>query len=514
LLQTERIFRLVENAFSIIFRGHNIKMKNPKRTLEIFLLIFSFLAISACSNLEDEKLKAFNSQVAGIKITAFDSIFSTTFKEQTLKIFPQFLNGIDEEVTLEEIPKRVIYINDKVSKDLVIDTSEEAEYSVYMKVGSVKSNTLRIKVMDVNTRTYISRIEISQGDSTFSPYAISGISRIDLKPRIYNYKEQEFEADFYPPYSVWYDGMEYSDPIDILVNRTGNIPYYVVSGDKKSEVQFIISREKPDFSMIYSLPIIFHIVEGPKSRDVQSEEIQGILDDTNGHFRNDKSLIRKSHNTVDSGIQFTLALTDTLGNMLVEPGIHRIKTDEDIFPFNTALTNEFIFEHLWDPEKYVNVFLMELSGVGGFASYPREYPADQIPPLSFNYMAAVGMSSYRNSKTLTHELGHLFGLRHIFNNDEYEPCKDGDGLPDTESYLKQGNILAKSPAIYCNDIPFYSTNYMDYIGAKNSFTLDQVLWMREVISKNIYLPAIDSKGKVEAGPFVKGKLDLTIKSIE
>ncbi|MBN7817357.1 M43 family zinc metalloprotease [Algoriphagus pacificus] len=489
-------------------------MTNFKLPSQLALFFMFCFALFGCSNLEDEKLEAFNSQVAGIKITAYDSIFSTTIKEQTLKIFPQFLNGADEEVFLEELPKQVIYINDKVSKDLVIDTSEEAEYSVFMKVGSVKSNTLRIKVMDVNTRTYISRIAISPGDSTFSPYAISGISRIDLKPRIYNYKEREFETDFYPNYSVWFDGVEYPNPTNILVNRTGNIPYYVVSGDKKSEVQYIISREKPDLSPVYSLPIIFHLVKGPGSREAYSEEIPGILEKANEQFRNEPSTFRQSHNSFDSGIQFTLALTDTLGNLLNEPGIHRINTDIDKFPYNSNLTNEFIFEHLWDPEKYINVFILELTGAGGFANFPREYPADQIPPLNFNYAVAVGMSSYRNSTTLTHELGHLFGLPHIFHNNEYDPCKDGDGIPDTESYLKKGDILASKQDIYCNDIPFYSTNYMDYIGAKNSFTLDQVIKMREVVSKNIYLPAIDSKGRIDQGSFVKGTLDLSIKAVQ
>ncbi|MBN3583183.1 hypothetical protein JYB64_12360 [Algoriphagus aestuarii] len=479
----------------------------------VLLFVLAFI-LAGCSNLEDEKLEAFNSQVAGIKITAYDSIFSTTFKKQTLKIFPQFLNGIDEEVTLEELPNQVIYINDKVSKDLVIDTSEETEYSVYMKVGGVKSNSLRIKVMDVNTRTYISRIEISPGDSTFSPYAISGISRIDLKPRIYNYKEREFEPGYYPNYSVWFDGVEYPNPNDILVSRTGNIPYYVVSGDKKSEVQFIFSREKPDLSPVYSLPIIFHLVEGPQGRKVTSGEIPGILEKTNEQFRNEQSPFRQSHNSFDSGIQFTLALTDTLGNLLNEPGIHRIETDETVFRYNTEQTDKFIFEHLWDPEKYINVFILELTGAGGFANFPREYPADQIPPINFNYAVVVGMSSYRNSTTLTHELGHLFGLPHIFHNNEYEPCKDGDGIPDTESYLKKGDILASNQDIYCNDIAFYSTNYMDYIGVKNSFTLDQVIKMREVVSKNIYLPTIDSKGRLEQGPFVKGTLDLSIKAIQ
>lgn len=488
-------------------------MKYVNFLFGLLLLFILFFTFAGCSNLEDEKLEVFNGQVAGIKITAYDSIFSTSFKKQTLKIFPQFLNGFDEEVFLEEIPKQVIYINEKVSKDLVIDTSEGTEYSVYMKVGSLKSNTLRIRVMDVNTRTYISRIEISPGDSTFSPYAISGISKIDLKPRIYNYKGVEFERDFYPTYSVFFDDVELPNPIDILVNRAGNIPYYVVSGDKKSEIQYIISREKPDLSQIYSLPVIFHMVGVANDGVIDAEQLQTLLEITNNNFRNENSRYRKSHNSIESGIQFTLANTDTLGYPLEEIGIHRIQTDVSVFPYNTKLTDEFIFDHLWDPEKYVNVFIMDISGVGGFANYPPIFPEGEIPLLDFNYMVAVDIDAFYPS-ILTHELGHFLGLPHIFNVNENNPCEDGDGIPDTESYLRNKDLFTYHPPIFCNDIPFYSTNQMDYVGVRNSFTLDQVQKMREVISKNIYLPEIDSKGRLDKGPFVKGKLDLTVKAIE
>lgn len=489
-------------------------MKTQKRTIPVFLFIFSCLVISACSNLEDEKLTEFRNQVAEIKITAYDTVFSTISKTQTLKIFPEFLNGFGQEVFLEETPKQLLYINDEVSRDFIIDSSEETEYAVYLKIGNLKSNTLKIKVMDVSPTKYISRIEVNMGDSTFAPYAINGVSKVDLNARIYDYQGREFTPTNYPKFSIWFDGVEYQNPRDIPIERSGTIPFYAISGENKSEVKYIISREKPDLSRVYSLPVIFHLVGRPNSYQFKSEEIPGILEKTNAHFRNEQRPFRKSHNAVESGIQFTLALTDTLGNLLEEPGIHRIETDVIVFPFNSDLTNKFVFEHLWDPEKYVNVFIMDLTKAGGFANYPREYPADQVPPLNFNYMAAVDPTSSNKSLTLTHELGHFLGLRHIFNLDENYPCEDGDGFPDTESYLRNKDLFTYHLPIFCNGIPFFSTNQMDYVGVRNSFTLDQVLKMREVVAKNIYLPAIDSKGRVEPGPFVKGTLDLTVKAIE
>jgi hypothetical protein len=108
------------------------------------------------------------------------------------------------------------------------------------------------------------------------------------------------------------------------------------------------------------------------------------------------------------------------------------------------------------------------SNVIGFAYRTRP---DLGAFVKWNYMS--------NARTLTHEIGHSWGLRHTFANTS--SCIDtlgfGDGIDDTPV----------EPLTYsCNDIcdGINSYNHMSYRNCRNQFTQGQVDYMLAVAAFN------------------------------
>jgi hypothetical protein len=104
----------------------------------------------------------------------------------------------------------------------------------------------------------------------------------------------------------------------------------------------------------------------------------------------------------------------------------------------------------------------------------------------------LDQSTYSNSSrssTLTHEIGHYFGLRHVSGDppaffDSATMCSYDDSLFDTPRVLNQNYYTCDTTLNSCieptNDFPDMLENFMDYTGdrCRNTFTKQQVSLMR------------------------------------
>lgn len=162
----------------------------------------------------------------------------------------------------------------------------------------------------------------------------------------------------------------------------------------------------------------------------------------------------------------------------------------------------------WDTDRYLNIWIgnMELFGQNallGYASPPSglpNWPPTGLPNIIDGVVVetkAIGDnnpnqinlgSGLQNAlgRTMTHEVGHYLGLRHIWGDGN---CNEEDGIDDTPNADAQSDFdcdITKNTCvdnIQGVDLPDMIENYMDYSAetCQNTFTQGQVDLMRGVL---------------------------------
>jgi hypothetical protein len=223
-------------------------------------------------------------------------------------------------------------------------------------------------------------------------------------------------------------------------------------------------------------------------------------------------------------MEFFLADRDESGNLLPEKGINRILSGGQTFSMGLDEA-DYLYENMWDPRKYVNVFVGRMGFPAGYAYLPVIY--DQNLPgietifddYSLNYPYVTVMSDeiigLPNNATLAHELGHMLALFHTFN-DNYQggQCLDGDFCPDTETHLFGATSQRfENFLMDCNEQTFFAVNIMDYLLNQNSFTFDQRERMRIAAIHSPFFAKEGNFTNSRLKPFEKGKLNPNIKPV-
>ncbi|HEX5654002.1 MAG TPA: zinc metalloprotease [Chitinophagaceae bacterium] len=186
-------------------------------------------------------------------------------------------------------------------------------------------------------------------------------------------------------------------------------------------------------------------------------------------------------------IKFCLASKDPNGNYT--NGIVRRYTDSTNFVLKPSPKhNNTGGSDAWPTDKYINIWIAPNLNNGvtnrlGYASFPWENDGveDGIV-IRHNAFGNTGTaaSPYDEGRTLTHEVGHFFGLRHIWGDDQTmaDRCSGSDGVDDTPNQLVStggcpGFPLTDSCTNANPGIMFM--NYMDYTNdaCMYMFTNDQ-----------------------------------------
>lgn len=245
-----------------------------------------------------------------------------------------------------------------------------------------------------------------------------------------------------------------------------------------------------------TIPVVVHIVL-PNPEQVTNTQILAQLESLNLDYiaqNTDISKVPASWQSIigNAEVQFCLAVRSPDGDP--SSGIIRTVTSRNSFSISSAAKDvkhtSTGGSNAWDPTRYLNIWVCNLSdNYLGVATPPGDiYPADE-DGVVVHYRAfgntGTAATPFNLGRTLTHEVGHFFGLRHIWADDS-GGCAEDDGVDDTP---KQGDQTYGCPSFPTTDncqpaapgIMFM--NYMDYVNdaCMYLFTTGQTDRMRNAL---------------------------------
>lgn len=272
-------------------------------------------------------------------------------------------------------------------------------------------------------------------------------------------------------------------------------------------IQACIAKHKAarsaDNAVVYNIPVVVHVMH-------TGGEIGTVYNPTDERIQNAIAYLNQVYSGTypgtegagDMQLRFALATKDPACNPT--SGIERIDASglsgyiangvsNDYGAGSAPGVNELSLKDLsrWNPYQYYNIWVVnKINGrdgtsgsyISGFAFYPFQ-------PAAYDGMVLLATHCLAGDKALPHEMGHAFGLRHVFqgsigptacpaNND----CTvDGDRVCDTDpiSYNTVAggwDETCRSGINPCTNAPYNINtehNYMNYTACHTLFTEGQ-----------------------------------------
>ncbi|AQG82118.1 M43 family zinc metalloprotease [Spirosoma montaniterrae] len=253
---------------------------------------------------------------------------------------------------------------------------------------------------------------------------------------------------------------------------------------------------------VVTIPVIVHVVHNGEAvgtgRNISAAQVQAQLETLNEDFRRKPGTRGFNDNPVgaDIEIEFCLATVDPQGRTMAERGIDRVNGNRSTWD-RDAIEGVLKPSSFWDPNKYFNIWVVEFASADrllGYAQFPSQSGLPGIPsqsPASTDGVVVtyrsfgnaekgtfpVMQAPYNLGRTLTHEVGHWLGLRHIWGDANCGDDFCGDTPPQASE--SRGCQIGR---VSCGGVNMVQ-NYMDYSddGCFNIFTNDQKARMRAVI---------------------------------
>ena len=254
-----------------------------------------------------------------------------------------------------------------------------------------------------------------------------------------------------------------------------------------------VSRED-DFKEVV-IPVVVHVLYRLEENNISSEQIHTQIEALNRDFNAvnaDRDKIPEVWRNLSTSAKFTFKLADrdpdgnwTTGITRKQTDVKNIGTEERYYlPASGGVAP-------WNQAFYMNIWVCELEGNSlGFAILPSSSMSSRdgivMAPRAFGTIGTA-KAPYNQGRTLVHEVGHYFGLRHLWGDDN-ESCGATDYIDDTPKQRSENYGCAGYPSVSCSNGPHGDMfmNYMDYSNDTCAllFTKRQVEFMQLIMKRN------------------------------
>lgn len=229
------------------------------------------------------------------------------------------------------------------------------------------------------------------------------------------------------------------------------------------------------------IPMVIHIIHDGGASALDDAQIFDAVRILNEDFQKqnaDTALVVPpfQQRVGDVNVEFRLAKLDPQGNCT--NGITRTFS-----PLANSADDNVKDLISWDGTRYLNIWVVKniSFGAAGYAYLPCWVGPDIDGIVILNgYIGSIGIGNVRNSRALTHEVGHYLGLNHTWGgtNDPGVPanCSDDDDVLDTPNTVgsSPGNCNLQQAACPGAIDPISNVqNYMDYSYCSVMFTQGQ-----------------------------------------
>lgn len=244
------------------------------------------------------------------------------------------------------------------------------------------------------------------------------------------------------------------------------------------------------------IPVVVHILYANSVQNIPHTRVVEQISTLNKDFRKLNANITGvpaafANRVADVEFEFCLAQRDPQGNWT--SGVTRTAVTKTSYTYNDDNLIKFTSQggqSIWDPSKYMNIWVVNLTGgVLGYTQPPGGQANKDGIVICYKYFGSTGATApFNQGRTATHEIGHWFNLVHIWGDDN-GACWGSDFVNDTPnqasefygcpSFPQKDACTPDSPGVMF-------MNFMDYVddACMNMFTNGQK--NRMVSALNVY----------------------------